>query len=154
MTGRSGYISQICALRESQILSFGWSYILDEYVLERHKVALNVHPTLLTKFVGPTTVANVVLEDERATGLTLHLMISEPDGGAILALQPKTLTDFPPARTPEASKIDSPKPVEESHDEIRTSDSDASPAHFFLEGQKVRIEFWREERSPHEEEIV
>ena len=107
MTGRSGYISQICALRESQILSFGWSYILDEYVLERHKVALNVHPTLLTKFVGPTTVANVVLEDERATGLTLHLMIPSQTAEQS-ALQPKTLTDFPPARTPEASKIDSP----------------------------------------------
>lgn len=123
-------------------------------MLEGHKVALNVHPTLLPKFVGPTTGAYAVLEDERATGLTLHLMTSEPDGGAILALQPRTLPDFPPAPTPEASRIDPPKPVKEPHDEIRASDSDASSVHFILEGQKVRIGFWRKERSPNEEDIV
>ena len=116
MTDSSDYVSQICTLSESQILSFGWSYILDEYSLERHKVALNVHPALLPKFVGPTTGAYAVLEDERATGLTVRLVNSELDGGAILALQSKTLPDFPPAQTPESSKIDPPKPVKEPYD--------------------------------------
>ena len=77
---------------------------------------MNVHPALLPKFVGPTKGAYAVLEDERATGLTVRLVNSELDGGAILALQSKMLPDFPPAQTPESSKIDPPKLVKEPYD--------------------------------------
>ena len=182
-------------LPEGHILSVGWPHILDEDVLERHKIALNVHPTLLPKFAGPTSGAYVILEGEESTGSTVHLMTPEADGGAILAQsnvavdtfdtlrsmqrrvyeaeaqlvcetletlsaggilaqQPETPPDFRSARTPEASEIDPTKPLLELYDEIRASDPDSFPAYFFLEGKKVCIRLWREERGPGEEDMV
>ena len=178
-----------------QILSVGWPYILDRDVLERHKLALNVHPTLLPKYAGPTSGAWVILEGERVSGSTVHVITAEPDGGEILtqsnvivdtfdtlrsmqrrvyaaeprlvcetlemlsmdgipAWKPEASPDFRAARTPEHSRIDPAKPLLELYDEIRASDPDAFPAHFFLEGQKVCIKLWRDKRLPGEEDMI
>ena len=65
---------------------------------------------------GPDYRCTCGLGGRGATGLTVRLVNSELDGGAILALQSKTLPDFPPAQTPESSKIDPPKLVKEPYD--------------------------------------
>ena len=49
------------------------------------KGSLNVHPSLLPKFRGPSPIMSAILADERETGVTIMLMDEEMDHGPILA---------------------------------------------------------------------
>lgn len=46
---------------------------------------LNIHPSLLPKFRGPSPYVSAILADERQTGVTLMLMEEKMDAGPILA---------------------------------------------------------------------
>jgi methionyl-tRNA formyltransferase len=46
---------------------------------------LNVHPSLLPKFRGPSPVTSAILADERTTGVTIMLLNEEMDEGPIVA---------------------------------------------------------------------
>lgn len=46
---------------------------------------LNVHPSLLPKFRGPSPIETQILEDERETGVTIMLLDEEVDHGPIVA---------------------------------------------------------------------
>ena len=46
---------------------------------------LNVHPSLLPKFRGPSPALSAILADERATGVTVMLMNEKMDEGPIIA---------------------------------------------------------------------
>ncbi|OGC88573.1 methionyl-tRNA formyltransferase [Candidatus Adlerbacteria bacterium RIFOXYC1_FULL_48_26] len=46
---------------------------------------LNVHPSLLPKFRGPSPAASAILADERATGVTIMQMAEKMDAGPIVA---------------------------------------------------------------------
>ncbi|MBY0473414.1 methionyl-tRNA formyltransferase [Patescibacteria group bacterium] len=46
---------------------------------------LNVHPSLLPKFRGPSPAASAILADERATGVTIIQMAEKMDAGPIVA---------------------------------------------------------------------
>lgn len=46
---------------------------------------LNVHPSLLPKFRGPSPIRSAILEDVRETGVTIMLMDEELDHGPIVA---------------------------------------------------------------------
>src|SRR3989338_3951641 len=46
---------------------------------------LNIHPSLLPKFRGPSPYVSAILADERETGVSLMLMAEKMDAGAILA---------------------------------------------------------------------
>lgn len=50
-----------------------------------HKGCLNVHPSLLPKFRGPSPARSAILADERATGVSIMLMDEEMDHGPIIA---------------------------------------------------------------------
>ncbi|MEK7612554.1 MAG: methionyl-tRNA formyltransferase [Patescibacteria group bacterium] len=60
--------------------------ILKKEVLDlpRHG-ALNIHPSLLPKFRGPSPYVSAILADERETGVTVMLMEEKMDAGPILA---------------------------------------------------------------------
>lgn len=47
--------------------------------------SLNVHPSLLPKFRGPSPAASAILADERATGVTIMQMSEKMDAGPIVA---------------------------------------------------------------------
>lgn len=47
--------------------------------------ALNVHPSLLPKFRGPSPALSAILTDERTTGVSVMLMTEEMDAGPIVA---------------------------------------------------------------------
>jgi len=46
---------------------------------------INIHPSLLPKFRGPSPYVSAILADERQTGVTVMLMAEKMDAGPILA---------------------------------------------------------------------
>ena len=60
--------------------------------------SINIHPSLLPKFRGPSPYVSAILQDERETGVTIMLMAEKMDAGPILAqariaIEPE---DWPP----------------------------------------------------------
>lgn len=47
--------------------------------------SLNVHPSLLPKFRGPSPILSAILADERSTGVTIMQMVEAMDAGPIVA---------------------------------------------------------------------
>lgn len=58
---------------------------------------LNVHPSLLPKFRGPSPAVSAILEDQRETGVSIMLLDEEMDHGPILAQASVTIApeDWP-----------------------------------------------------------
>ncbi|HWB34075.1 MAG TPA: methionyl-tRNA formyltransferase [Candidatus Paceibacterota bacterium] len=50
-----------------------------------HRGSLNIHPSLLPKFRGPSPALTAILEDERTTGVSVMQMTPEMDAGPIVA---------------------------------------------------------------------
>lgn len=60
--------------------------LLPKKVLELpRRGCLNIHPSLLPKFRGPSPYVSAILADERETGVTLMLMGERMDAGPIIA---------------------------------------------------------------------
>ncbi len=66
------------------VASYGKILKKDILSLPKHG-CLNIHPSLLPKFRGPSPYVSAILNDERATGVTLMLMAEKMDAGPILA---------------------------------------------------------------------
>jgi methionyl-tRNA formyltransferase len=75
-------------LRDKQadlIILVAYGKILPKIVLETPPLgAINIHPSLLPKFRGPSPVQNALLEGEKITGSTIMLMDEGVDTGDIL----------------------------------------------------------------------
>ncbi len=50
-----------------------------------HKGTLNVHPSLLPKFRGPSPALSAILADERATGVSIMQLAERMDAGPVVA---------------------------------------------------------------------
>lgn len=50
-----------------------------------HKGSLNVHPSLLPKFRGPSPALSAILADERTTGVSVMQMSEKMDAGPVVA---------------------------------------------------------------------
>ncbi len=59
---------------------------------------INIHPSLLPKFRGPSPYVSAILADERQTGVTVMLMAEKMDAGPVLAQARIEITeeDWPP----------------------------------------------------------
>lgn len=57
---------------------------------------LNVHPSLLPKFRGPSPVESAILSDETQTGVTIIVLDLEVDHGPIVAKREHVVADWPP----------------------------------------------------------
>ena len=57
---------------------------------------LNVHPSLLPKFRGPSPVASAILSEETRTGVTIMLLDEEMDHGPIVSAREVTPRVWPP----------------------------------------------------------
>lgn len=75
------------------IVVAAYGKIIPREVLEipKHK-AINVHPSLLPKFRGPSPIQNAILQGEKEIGITIMLMDDKVDHGDILN-QTKTKID-------------------------------------------------------------
>ena len=76
------------------IFSFYYRNLLPREVLDTaKKAALNLHGSLLPRFRGRCPVNWVLIEGEKTTGVTLHVMEVKPDAGDIVAQKAVTI-DF------------------------------------------------------------
>lgn len=50
-----------------------------------HHGSLNIHPSLLPKFRGPSPAMSAILEDERSTGVSIMQMTEKMDAGPVVA---------------------------------------------------------------------
>ncbi len=57
---------------------------------------LNVHPSLLPKFRGPSPIHGAVLADEKKTGISIMVIDEEMDHGPILAQEIYEVKEWPP----------------------------------------------------------
>jgi methionyl-tRNA formyltransferase len=84
---------------QGNLLSIGFPYIIPERVLNRYEIALNLHPTLLPRYKGPTTGAYIIMNGEDHSGSTVHLMTKNVDEGPILGQSLVQLDGFDTIRS-------------------------------------------------------
>jgi len=81
-------IEKIRELKPDLIILIAYGKILPAAVLELPKFgAINIHPSLLPKFRGPSPIQNALLNGEQRTGTTIMKMDAGIDTGDILAQQ-------------------------------------------------------------------
>jgi methionyl-tRNA formyltransferase len=81
------------------LISIGFPYLVPEKVLRRFELCLNLHPTLLPRYRGPTTAAYVLINRERYSGSTVHVMDKSMDHGAIVLQRKVRLSRFDTIRS-------------------------------------------------------
>jgi methionyl-tRNA formyltransferase len=81
----AGAIEGLIAQEPDLIVVAAFGMILPKEVLELPKYGcLNVHPSMLPRYRGPSPVATAILEGEERTGVTIMLMDAGMDTGPIL----------------------------------------------------------------------
>ncbi|MGD0230014.1 MAG: formyltransferase [Syntrophorhabdales bacterium] len=84
--GDPAWIEHIRRLEPDYLFSFYYRNMLPREILDIPRIApLNLHGSLLPKFRGRCPVNWVLIEGERRTGVTLHVMEVKPDAGEIVA---------------------------------------------------------------------
>lgn len=76
------------------LISLGFPYIIARENFEKHPLALNVHPTLLPKYRGPSSGAYILINGEEKSGSTVHLMTEKVDKGAIVLQREVPISPF------------------------------------------------------------
>ena len=84
---------------ECSLFSIGFPYILPKAALSGRTLALNIHPTLLPKYRGPTTGTYILMNKEHESGSTVHFLTNEVDGGEIVAQSHVPLGPFDTVRS-------------------------------------------------------
>ena len=80
------WIEHIRAFAPDYLFSFYYRNMLPQSILDIPKIAaMNLHGSLLPRFRGRCPVNWVLIEGEKKTGVTLHLMEAKPDAGDIVA---------------------------------------------------------------------
>lgn len=81
------------------LLSVGFPYIISESTIRLFALALNIHPTLLPSYRGPTSGAFILINNEKKTGSTVHFLEPETDAGDIVMQSEVKLTTFDTVRS-------------------------------------------------------
>ena len=89
----------LSAQQKCLLLSVGFPFMIPKSIYSRHKIALNIHPTLLPKYRGPTTGAYVLINNERESGSTVHFLEEEADKGDIVLQSHVALSPFDTLRS-------------------------------------------------------
>jgi methionyl-tRNA formyltransferase len=84
---------------DSAMLSIGFPYLIDAKSISIFDTAINVHPTLLPKYRGPTSGTYILLNNESQTGSTVHYMTPQMDRGEILCQSIVQLSPFDTVRS-------------------------------------------------------
>lgn len=78
----------------------GYGKILPHSLLSRSKHGvLNVHPSLLPKYRGPSPIESQILNDDRTAGVSIILLDEETDHGPVLMQDTPTLPRWPISRS-------------------------------------------------------
>jgi methionyl-tRNA formyltransferase len=81
------------------LISLGFPYLIPRTVYSSFKVAINIHPTLLPRYRGPTSGAYILLNDEAYSGATVHYLVEEADKGDIVAQSQVSIGPFDTLRS-------------------------------------------------------
>ncbi len=81
------------------LLSIGFPYLIAPSDLDRFKLCLNLHPSLLPDYRGPTSTALMLKNNESVTGATVHVMDAGMDTGPIVLQHKIKLTRFDTVRS-------------------------------------------------------
>ena len=81
------------------LLSIGFPYVFPNQIFEKHPLALNLHPTLLPKYRGPSSGAYILINGEVKSGSTVHLIVKDVDQGPIILQREVALTPFDSLRS-------------------------------------------------------
>jgi methionyl-tRNA formyltransferase len=96
---------QTSYLKPDLIISAAYGLILPKDILNSPKYGcLNIHPSLLPKYRGPSPIQAAILNGDSETGVTIFKMDENVDTGPIIASQKIQLSP-PRLTTPELSKI-------------------------------------------------
>ncbi len=76
------------------LISCGFSYILDQELIDKAKFAINSHPTLLPKYRGYRSGPYILMNDEKQSGVTVHFLTGEMDKGDIIAQRSFPVSKF------------------------------------------------------------
>lgn len=77
--------NEILKLNPDIILVGSWSEKFKKQIIELPKIGtINCHPSLLPKYRGPNPYIRVIMNGEKETGITFHLMDENLDTGPIL----------------------------------------------------------------------
>jgi methionyl-tRNA formyltransferase len=82
-----GYdLEEIKRIKPDLIITAAYGKIIPKEILEIPEYgALNVHPSLLPKYRGPSPIQTAILNGDKETGITIMLMDQEMDHGPIIA---------------------------------------------------------------------
>jgi len=84
---------QISALKPDLLVSFAYGRLFGPKFLALFPLGgINIHPSLLPKYRGPTPVQAAILNRDDFTGISIQTLASEMDSGDILAQESITLT--------------------------------------------------------------
>ena len=97
--GKKNIAEVLEAHTDSLLLTIGFPYIVPKSVFSKHPMALNVHPTLLPKYRGAMSGAYVLINNEKYSGSTVHIMTDEADKGAIVSQIKVELSPFDTLRS-------------------------------------------------------
>lgn len=81
------------------MLSLGFPFILPAAVLSLFPLRLNIHPTLLPAYRGPMSGAFILINGEKETGSTVHVLEAGADTGDIIAQSRIPLSRFDTVRS-------------------------------------------------------
>ncbi|MDE2933812.1 MAG: methionyl-tRNA formyltransferase [Chloroflexota bacterium] len=95
-------VAELAAVEPDLIVVAAYGRILPRAVLDlpRHPV-VNVHPSLLPRWRGPSPVAAAILAGDRETGVSIMELVPEMDAGPVLAARP-----FPVAPTDTTASLE------------------------------------------------
>jgi methionyl-tRNA formyltransferase len=87
-------VELLAALKPDIIIVAAYGQILPAAVLElpRYK-CINIHPSLLPRYRGPSPVAAPILNGDPVTGVTIMLIERKVDSGPILSQEEMTISD-------------------------------------------------------------
>ncbi len=79
---------QVSSLKPDLIICAAYGQIIPQEILKIPKYGcLNIHPSLLPKYRGPSPIQNTILNGDKETGITIILIDEKMDHGPILAQQ-------------------------------------------------------------------
>ena len=80
------FLNQLCALNPDLFVIASYGKILSKEILDIPKYGtLNMHPSLLPKYRGPSPIQSAILNGDKETGVTIMLTDEKMDHGPILA---------------------------------------------------------------------
>lgn len=88
------FIHEIKALKPDLFVVVSYGQIIKQALLDVPKIgSINVHPSLLPRYRGPSPIQSAVLAGEKEVGVTIMEMTLEMDAGDMIAVEKMSLPD-------------------------------------------------------------